>query len=194
MGKITAILSLLLGAALLHGGALEVNGNFAKLDKTGKPVNWRVNQWAGYKPLAKSEVISEDGRKVLHISDVTARSGFGWFYGKTFKAVAGDTVNVSAKVRGKGSARFGLQFRDAKGNYMSYTTKGGSFKLTKEWKDVNLALKVVNTSRGETQSVTLTLGGDKGSELYISDISVHSEKEEGDIAGSAPVLNVGPPK
>lgn len=186
MGKISTFLSLLFCAVFLHGGALEVNGNFARLDKTGKPVNWRVNQWAGYKPFAKYEVVEEAGRKVLHISNVTARSGFGWFYGKQFKAVAGDTINVSARVRGKGTANFGLQFRDAKGNYMSYTNKGGSFKLTSEWKVVNLALKVVNTSRGETSLVTLTLSGGKGCELFISDISAHSESEESDIAGSAP--------
>ncbi len=185
MKKLLFVLSALSTLFLCQGATLDVNGSFAKVvKKTGLPAYWQLNRWKGYQPLAKWELLTEKTGKVLHVFEVKGKSGFGLHCNRYFEAAAGDEIVISAEVKGKGSGSFGLQLRDAKGNHRGQTQKGGYFTLSQDWKKVLLKIKVINSSKGETEKITITLSGAKGSELFIRNIAISSEMS--DIAGSAP--------
>ena len=114
------LFSIFAAALALTGTAanLDVNGDFAKIDsKTKLPLYWKKNVWSGYKPFADAEVVKEDGKNVLHVFNVKSKKGYGLSCSQNFAAEAGDTVTVTAQVKGKGSGSFGLQFRDEKRNH-----------------------------------------------------------------------------
>ena len=185
MKKLLFVLSALFTLFLCHGATLDVNGSFAKVvKKTGLPAYWQLNRWKGYQPLAKWELLTEKTGKVLHVFEVKGKSGFGLHCNRYFEAAAGDEIVISAEVKGKGSGSFGLQLRDAKGNHRGQTQKGGYFTLSQDWKKVLLKIKVINSSKGETAKITITLSGAKGSELFVRNIAISSDVS--DIAGSAP--------
>ncbi len=183
MKKLICALAAAMIAVLCGAAALEVNGDFKILDRNGKPKNWERNGWSGYQPFAKFEILEENGARVLHIFDAAARGGFGWFYSARIDARAGGRFLITARVKGSGSGSFGLQLRDTGDKHIGQTERGGGFKLTEEWRDIAVTLDVVNSDRGETAKVLLTFTGTKGSELYISNITVAPEKS--DTVGNA---------
>lgn len=129
--------------------------------------------WVNYKPHPKVEVTAPEGEsKVLHVSEVKGKRGTELYHSKPIPATAGDTVTVTAQIKGQGIATFGIQLRDAKNNYMSYTKRGGSRKLTEEWKDVKLSFKVADAKKGPTKFIFVTFGCNAGNELFIRNIKV----------------------
>ncbi|MBR7144457.1 MAG: family 16 glycosylhydrolase [Lentisphaeria bacterium] len=183
MKKTFFMLSALLAVFFCSGAALDIDGSFTKFNKNGSPASWRMNVWSGYKPFSSSEIIKDTDGNILHIFNVKSAKGFGWASTKNIEASAGDTVIITAQVKGKGSGHFGLQFRDGKRNHIGQTSKGGYFTLSDEWKTVSAKIKVSNTSKAETKNIIITLSGKKGTDLYVRNIV--ADLETTDIAGSA---------
>ena len=168
------LMTVLCAAAVfaVRAETLDINGNFEKINaKTKRPSNWYFNSWKLYKPLPKVEVIAEGESKVLHISDIQGKRGTELYYAKPFPAVAGDTVTVKARVKGQGIVTFGIQFRDDKNNYLSYTKRNGSRKLSGDWQDVKLTLKVADSKKAPTKNIYVTFSANNGNELFISNLT-----------------------
>ena len=87
---------------------VDVKGDFAQVQKNGIPVGWYANAWEGYKPAPRYEVITEDGARALHFTEIKGKYGFSWGTSLRFAAKAGDKVTVTAKAKGSGSVCFGL--------------------------------------------------------------------------------------
>lgn len=167
-------------AALLPCAAatVDVKGDFALIGTNGRPVGWERNEWEGYRPFAKSEVIDDAGAKVLHIYDVTAGYGFGWKSGTYIKCKSGDTLFVSATVKGKGCLSFQLQYFAAGRKWTGCDVKTASMTLSDAWSAGSAEIVVRDLEDGVTDEAILTFSGTKGDEVYIKDIKVLHEKGE----------------
>ena len=123
MKKTLSVFAAVIFAFAALAAEQNVNGGFEKVNaKTGRPVNWNFNNWVHYKPHPKVEVTAPEGEsKVLHVSEVKGKRGTELYHSKPIPATAGDTVTVTAQIKGQGIVTFGIQLRDAKNNYMSYT-------------------------------------------------------------------------
>ena len=172
MKKTILTLAAVFFAIANQAAELDINGGFDKVNaKTGRPANWNFNNWVLYRPFPKVQVTApENESKVLHISDVKGQRGTELCFSKPFPAVAGDTITVTAQVKGKGSAVFGIQLRDAKNNFTGYSKRGGSKKLTGEWKDVKVSFKVTDNKKSPTRFISVTFGCNTGNELFIRNI------------------------
>ena len=134
--------------------------------------SWTRNSWSGYKPWAKHEII--DG--VLHISKVTSKYGFGWNSSCRLKAVAGDEIVVTTKLKGTGNISFQLQYFDASKKWIGIAPKFVQIELEPQWQEKTFRLKVGNLKKGVTALVILTFRGRKGTELFVSNIKATIEK------------------
>ena len=150
---------------------VDVKGDFAQVQKNGSPVGWYANAWEGYKPAPRYEVITEDGARALHFTEIKGKYGFSWGTSLRFAAKAGDKVTVTAKVKGSGSVCFGLQAFLANGDWTG-VLPASSITLTKEWKDVKVELNVADVKNKVTGKVMLTFGASPNSELYIAGVKV----------------------
>lgn len=170
MKKLLIAVTVLAGIAL---SAAEVNvfGTFAQVQKNGFPQGWYANAWEGYKPAPKFEIITENGAKVIHFTEIKAKSGFGWASNARFAAKAGDKVTVTAKVKGAGTAWFGLQTFQANDAWTG-VLPGKNVPLTKDWSEVKVELPVANIKDKATGRVMLTFGANQNADFYISNIKV----------------------
>ena len=168
------VLALFAAAIALASQAdpFEVNGKFEKINKkTGRPVSWNFNAWNNYKPHPKVEVITAEGESAtMHIFDIQGKRGTELYFAKPQPALPGDTITITAKIKGKGTVTFGIQLRDEKNNYLGYIKKGGSKKLTEEWQEVKVSFKVVNATKGPTKNIYITFGCNSGNEIFIKDL------------------------
>ena len=180
-------MAVLCAAAVLALSAetLEINGKFEKVNKkTGRPANWNLNSWVHYKPAPKIEVIAAEGESaVLHISEIKGKRGAEIYCSTPIPAVAGDTITITAQIKGSGKAVFGLQLRDEKNNYLGYTKTGGTVNIPADWQDVKVTLKNVNAKKGPTQKILITVAASNGNELFIRNLA--SEKSSAVPAAAA---------
>jgi len=158
--------------------ALDVKGDFAQVGTNGKPAGWDQNGWEGYRPFAKFEVIDDAGAKALHIYDVTADYGFGWKSGTYITCKSGDTLLISATVKGKGSLSFQLQYFAAGRKWTGCDVKTATMTLSEAWSAGSVEIVVRDLEKGVTDEAFLTFSGKKGDEVYIKDIKVFHEKGE----------------
>jgi hypothetical protein len=176
----------MLGAALMSGAmvaeSIEVNGDFQKLDSSSRVQWWSRNTWDGFKPYAKAEFKESDGKKVLHISEVTAKYGAGWRCEKLIPAQAGDEIIITARVRGRGSCDWQLNYMDAQKKFIVVSDRIGKMPLTENWQDCSVTLKVGNAKKIPTVYVLAAFSIARGKELEISDIRVSYNRS--DIAGT----------
>ena len=174
MKKILAAVVCVLAVFAVQAEVLDINGSFEKINaKTKRPANWYFNNWQLYKPQPKVDLIAgaEGESKVLHISDIQGKRGTELYYSKPFPAVAGDTITIQAQVKGKGTAIFGIQFRDDKNAYMSYTKRNGSRKLSEDWQSVKATFKVADVKKGPTKNIYVTFSANHGDELFIRNLT-----------------------
>ena len=139
--KHLAIAAVLFAFAALTAGELAVNGTFTVKPQAKYPAGWRVDRWVGYQPEPKFEIIQENGRNVVHFTEISCKNGFSWTSSTLPAAKAGDIIRVTAKIKGKGTARFGLETFTDKKKWLAVLPKT-SFVLTPEWKDVKADLVV----------------------------------------------------
>ncbi len=177
--KFTPILTavLCLGTVLVHAAGIELNGKFLSDSPPAAPAGWKLNRWAGYQPLAKLSVEELDGVKAMRISEVNGRAGCGVYAVPLIPVKAGDTLCISARVRGTGKCTFGIEYRsaaDAKGftAHLGQRQAAQSVALTGQWQPCQAEIAVGTTPKGEPSSVLLTIAVPKTGELYITDIEV----------------------
>jgi len=130
---------------------------------------WSANRWDGYQPWAKHELM--DG--VLHIYDVESKHGFGWRSHRLYEAQSGDSVQISAKVKGRGTVAFQLQYFAPDGKkWLGVDPHSSSAQLSDEWQLRSFSLPVSNLDKGATGKFMPTFLGRQGTELFIDDIKI----------------------
>lgn len=170
MKKLLSVAAALAGIAL---SATEVNvfGSFAQIQKNGMPRGWYANAWKGYQPAPKFEIVTENGKKVLHFSEIKGTSGFGWASSLRFPAKAGDVVTVTAKVKGSGTAWFGLQTFQADTKWTG-VLPARKFPLTSQWTEFKAELPVTDVKDRKTGKVMVTFGAEQNADFSISELKV----------------------
>ena len=170
--KRLAIAAAFLTFAALAAGEVDVNGIFAAKPQEKYPTGWRCDQWKGFQPEPKFEIIQENGQNVVHFTEISCKNGFSWYSLARPAVKAGDIVRVTAKVKGTGKVRFGLEtFSSAKKWIMVLPRTAVS--LTPEWKEVKVDLKVVDKDATQkAASVMLTFGATSKADFYISSLKV----------------------
>ena len=159
---------------VLSAAALTLAASAVEL----KPKSWYLNPWAGYQPKAKLE-LDKDG--TFHISDVKAKYGFGLISGTRIPAKAGDTVKLTAMVKGKGTMFFQLQYYADLKKWITVAPAAARVKLTDEWREVTLSTKVENFKDQITAMVVCSVGTGKDGELYMK--NPQAEVETSEFAG-----------
>ena len=169
----------LLSVLSLTAGEIPLKGDFAALQKDKYPVGWYNNTWGGYLPAPKFEIVKEKDFNAVHFTEINGKSGFGWSSKARPAAKAGDTVRVTAKVKGTGKAWFGLQSFTDKGRWimvlpMTY------YDLTPEWKEVKFDLPVEDRHKTlKTGIIMVTFGANSKADFYIGDL-------KGEVIPAAP--------
>ena len=136
---------------------------------------WRLNPWSGYKPLPKMEK-GEDG--TLHVYEVKGKSGFGIISRTRIKAKAGETLKLTALVKGKGKMFLQPQYYDEDGRWISVSPRSVKTDLTDEWREVTLSIKVENFKGKVTAAVVVAVGTGNGGELYLKNPRAEIETSE----------------
>ena len=168
--KQIAIAAALFAFAALAAGEMAVNGTFTVKPQAKYPTGWRADRWIGYQPEPKFEIIQENGLNVVHFTEIGCKNGFSWTSATLPAAKAGDIIRVTAKIKGKGTARFGLETFTDKKKWLAVLPKT-SFVLTPEWKEVKADLAVKDKDPAQkTGYVMLTFGATSKADFYISDL------------------------
>ena len=165
-----AIAAALFAFVALAAEEVAVNGAFTIKPQAKYPTGWVADRWIGYQPEPKFEIIQENGRNVVHFTEIGCKNGFSWCSSARPAVKAGDVLRVTAKIKGKGKARFGLETFIDKRKWLAVLPKTG-FDLTPEWKDVKVDLVVKD--KDATQKVgfvMLTFGATSKADFYISDL------------------------
>ena len=128
---------------VLAAGAVELPDN-----------SWYLNTWYGYMPKPKLE----KGPEGLHVYDVQGKSGFGMISRTRIKAKAGETLKLTALVKGKGKMNLQPQFYDAAGKWTGVSLRNAKVTLTDEWREVTLCVKVENIKDKVTAAAVVSVG------------------------------------
>lgn len=170
MKKLTLCLAAVLGAMFtLSAAELNVNGAFDKINpKTKLPTGWFFNAWPGFKPQPAFKLVKDGKVNALEFTKPNQKSGFGFNYGPTFNAKKGQTITVTARVKGSGKMFLALQgfANNAWTGIMPYKY----VDLTPAWKEIKVELPVVDIKgKAATTRVMLTFGvGGKSQGMSIS--------------------------
>ncbi len=168
----------------LSGAALPLDGNFTQLDAEHLPKQWvQHKNWSGYKPYASIKIVpgSAAGENALRIFNTRAQYGACVRTARRLKGVSGDTVTVTLKARGKGTAWVGLYFytKDGKWNQTSPQQK---FTLTGQWTSHTFHFLIADGTTGETGFFDVTFGG--GQNLEGEFTSIQAEQTEAEYRGN----------
>lgn len=172
MKKISLGLAVVLGAFALCAAEVKINSAFTNVNpKTNIPAHWFLNAWSGYKPAPAIKVIKDGNVAALEFSNIKSKHGFGFNSANYFPCKKGQTLTVTARVKGKGKAFFQLQTFGAKAWTGLLPSK--TVDLTADWKEVKVTLPVDNVKgKDATVKAMFTLGGSKG----IQSLSISSIK------------------
>ncbi len=162
MGTITFAAAMLIGLAV---SAVELTG-------------WRLNSWAGYQPKAKLEE-GKDGS--LHLFRAAAQHGAGLDSKVRIKVKAGDTVKLTAKVKGKGTMTVQLRCYDENGKWFGISKNSARTELTEEWKEVTLSMKAEDLRERKTAEIAFQASVGKDGELYMK--NARGKVESSEFAG-----------
>lgn len=136
---------------------------------------WRLNSWAGYQPKAKLEK-SEDGS--LHLFQAAAKHGAGVDSKGRIRVKAGDTVKLTAQVKGKGRMSVNLRCYDERGNWFGISKNTARTELTEEWKEVTMKTKAEDLRGRKTAEVAFLASIEKDGELYMRNARAEVESSE----------------
>ena len=139
---------------------------------------WYLNRWKGYHPLPKLEK-AEDG--TIHVAGVEGEYGFGIIARPRIKAKAGDTIKLTAQVKGKGKMFLQLQYYTVKNRWIAMAPGRTWIKLTDEWREVSMSAEVTNYKDKVTGMAVISVGTGKGGELCIK--NARAEVESSEFAG-----------
>ena len=149
---------------------LDINGAFERPGSGGCPQDWLLHTWAGYKPFATvSQDEGPDGRKAIHIGNVTSRHGTCFRCSRKFPCRAGDTVKISFLAKGRGTARAGCYLYTAAKGWNGGTAED-TFTLSDEWRLFEYDCKIKDKPAGETAFCEVVLGGGTGLEASFADV------------------------
>jgi hypothetical protein len=163
-------------STICFGGELNVNGSFAKFDKSGLPVGWFQNRWKGYQPLGKIKTIAGEnsGEHGVLLYDNKGKYGSCIMTHKKFQIKAGDKITIILNVKGKGVAEVGFHGYSADKRFTGLVqTK--SFTLTEKWKTQQIEIVVSNSKKSPTGNCVIALVAKHGAEFAISDLKVFHE-------------------
>lgn len=170
MKKHLVIAAAFLTFTALTAGEIAVKGNFTVKPQGKYPTGWVNDRSSVFKPEPKFEIIQENGQNVLHFTEINGKHGFGWSSSARPAVNAGDVIRVTAKVKGSGKVRFGLETFTNKRKWIMPLPKV-SIDLTPEWQKVQVDLEVQDKHATlKTGYVMLVFGAVSKSELYISDL------------------------
>ena len=134
-------------AVVLCGAETVVNGDFPNARKPGlPPAGW--NRISGSK--GSLEIIrTGNGNAVLITSESGKKNRFG-IYSPAIAALAGDVVEVSAKIRGSKDIAVGIfQYSEPKGS----SSQIKFVKLSTDEAEVKQSFTVTDTKKGKTSKI-----------------------------------------
>jgi len=170
MKKHLVIAAAFLTFTALTAGEIAVKGNFTVKPQGKYPTGWVNDRSSGFKPEPKFEIIQENGQDVVHFTEINGKHGFGWSSSARPAVNAGDVIRVTAKVKGSGKVRFGLETFTDKRKWIMPLPKV-SMDLTQEWKKIQVDLEVLDKHATlKAGYAMLVFGAGPKSELYITDL------------------------
>lgn len=177
--KKTLIALTLCCAAILSARDITVALNSAKIGDATIP-GWVINKSNKAADYGKGEIIagSEADEKAFKITPPADRAT-SFYTAAAHKAKPGDKVELSAKVKGKGSFSFGYYTYDATGaRFLSgVRNTSKSHPLKDEWTEVEIELVVGTSPQGEIGMIRPVISVAKGAELIIEDIEIEIDEK-----------------
>ena len=168
--KHLAIAAAFFAFAALTAAEVAVNGNFTIRPKAKYPTGWRADGWIGHQPEPKFEILQENGRNAVHFTEISCKNGFVWISSARPAAKAGDIIRITARIKGSGTARFGLETFTDKKQWIMVLPKT-VFTLTPEWKEIKADLVVKDKDEKlKAATAVLTFGATANSDFYISNL------------------------
>ncbi|MBR2427629.1 MAG: hypothetical protein IKB16_12910 [Lentisphaeria bacterium] len=116
-------------AIVLHAAPVtHLDGDFTKIGKDGRPVQWRLNMGPKMAKLVKISVAKDEkGVNVVTVDTKATPKNSAPLMGSAIKCKAGDKIIVSADVKTAGSFSFGFYRYSAKALMKSIPAK--SFRI-----------------------------------------------------------------
>ncbi|OQA84943.1 MAG: Beta-glucanase precursor [Lentisphaerae bacterium ADurb.Bin242] len=150
------------------------------------PSGWYISKIKAFTPLPKVNYLTENGKKIMHVTDIQGESGCRFDCYKLHPVLDGDKFVLIADVKGRGEGTFTVQAYSGK-KWMGHIGVK-HFPIPGEWKEVRIEFHIRNLAdTSPTDSVICLFGAKKGAELFIRSIKVERIAE---IAGTTAFPNV----
>ena len=177
MHKRLLLLFGILCLAVLCGAAeLDVNGTFLNVNSQGVPDGWMRNEWSGYRP--SDDQVSCDLETIIggglegnsfRMSNIQSQRGAA-FVSNFYPGVCGDTIQLRFRARGTGKGSVFLYHKSSDGGNTSPLSE--AITVGENWRNYIVSLKVLNSTKGETDAFYISFEMTQGSELEVSDLHV----------------------
>ena len=177
--KKTLIALSLATLSLLSARDIKDNLDSAKIGAPMIP-GWTINRSSKAPDYGKGEIVvgSESDEKALKLTAPADRSN-GIYMLSATTVKAGEFLEFSAKVKGKGSVTFSYYPYNAKGGFVGgVPVPYKAFTLTGEWVEVKCKLEVKDSKNGTAVvGIRPCLTLSKGGELMIEDIDLEIDND-----------------
>lgn len=170
--KKTLIMCVLAFAAVLSAKEVSFNMKRAKIGDTCIPF-WHQNRHGAKDGHGKGEVIAatKAGAKAFKITSFARNTTF--FSGAAYNITNGDILEISAKIKGKGSVVFSYYGYTIKGGFLSVPrTVAKTEKLSNDWKTVKLQIKIVPALKGDQKRIRPVITALANSEVILEDVKM----------------------
>ena len=177
--KKTLIALSLATLSLLSARDIKDNLDTAKIGDPMIP-GWMINRSTKAPDYGKGEIVvgSKADEKALKLTAPAERSN-GIYMRSATTVKAGEFLEFSAKVKGKGSVTFSYYPYNAKGGFVGgVPVPYKAFTLTNEWVEVKCKLEVKDSKNGTAVvGIRPCLTLSKGGELMIEDIDLEIDND-----------------
>ncbi len=166
------------GIFALSAAELKIDGNFQSLGKDNLPANWLQHKnWAGFKPFASFELAKgiQPGENAVHIFNTQSKNGVSVRTARRIPGVAGDTVKVVFKARGKGTAYAQLYYYTREGKW-NQTSAQQFVKLTDQWTEYPFQFVISDSTNGKTGTFDVVFGGKQGLDAEFTSIRAYQNE------------------
>ena len=144
--------------------------------KHNLPTGWYLNKLREFVPAPKVEYTEENGKKIMHLSDVKGSGGCRFDCYTKHPALKGDKIILYAEVRGSGKGVFTLQAYHEK-KWMGHIGIK-DFPVTGDWQKVKVEFTVNDLADNwPTTSVICLFGAKKDSDIYVRSLSLSLERK-----------------
>ena len=166
----------LAAASVLLGRELPVDGAFLQLNEDGKPKEWILHEWEGFRPFATLAVVpqADPGANVIRISGATAESGACLRTVKRFPGKSGDQLRIQFRTRGTGELGVGLYYYTGRGEW-NQTSVFRKISLKPEWQSHIVTIVMENGTTAETESFNGCFSISRGMEVELSSVKIWQE-------------------